>query len=255
MRGHVTMTWLVEDTIKLPFCLSVPPLRPGQCHYDVTDLLGVVVAKLEYLGRSKCAWCTNIDPKAAVYSDYTDAESGPHEDACCNACSMKGWSECVVMWDKTGAVRLGSVFTDVTPRKHARARICDQNDTHFASVRAACKAKPEISTAVRFKIVPTFSELSIKACGTIISGKTCSSSFQVAERRPDMDESKDANGSRRARGSSSRVGDVVALPLPLPSRMSLLPLPACAVHGCFLCLHPKSEARNRMRHRATPLPW
>ena len=67
VRGHVTMTWLVEDTIKLPFCLSVPPLRPGQCHYDVTDLLGVVVAKLEYLGRSKCAWCTNIDPKAAVY--------------------------------------------------------------------------------------------------------------------------------------------------------------------------------------------
>jgi len=84
-----------------------------------------------------------------------------------------------VLWDKKGEVRLGRVFTDVTPRKHARARICDQNDTHFASVRAACSTNPEISTNVRFKIVPTFSELSVKACGSIISGKTCSSSFQV----------------------------------------------------------------------------
>ena len=79
-----------------------------------------------------------------------------------------------------GEVRLGSVFTDVTPRKHARARICDQNETHFASVRAACTSKPEISTGVRFKVVPTFSELTIKACGSIIAGKACSSSFQVS---------------------------------------------------------------------------
>ena len=83
------------------------------------------------------------------------------------------------VWNGAGEVRLGSVFTDVTPRKHARARICDQNDTHFASVRAACTSKPEISTGVRFKVVPTFSELTIKACGSIIAGKTCSSSFQV----------------------------------------------------------------------------
>ena len=61
MRGYVTMTWLVEDTIKLPFCLSVPPLRAGQCHYDIVDHLNGVVAKLEYVGRSRCAWCTKID--------------------------------------------------------------------------------------------------------------------------------------------------------------------------------------------------
>ena len=102
VRGHVTMTWLVEDSVKLPFCLSVPPLHAGQCHYDIIDHLGIVVAKLEYLGRSKCAWCTNVDPSAAFYSDYTDADAGPQEEACCNACSLKGWSECVVMWDKKG---------------------------------------------------------------------------------------------------------------------------------------------------------
>jgi hypothetical protein len=40
-----------------------------------------------------------------------DAEAGPQDEACCNACSMKGWSECVIMWDKKGDVRLGSIFT------------------------------------------------------------------------------------------------------------------------------------------------
>ena len=211
VRGHVTMTWLVEDTIKLPFCLSVPPLRSGQCSYDIIDHLGVVVAKIEYLGRSRCAWCTKSDPSAAFFADYTDAEAGPQEEPCCHACAMKGWSECVVMWDKHGTVRLGSVFTDVTPRKHSRARICDQNDTHFASVRAACTVKPEISTGVRFKIVPTFSELSIKACGSIISGKTCSASFQVSERRPEAEESREAAGAKlHRRACSSRVGDVVS---------------------------------------------
>jgi len=209
VRGHVTMTWNVEESIKLPFCLCVPPLRAGQCLYDIVDHLGLVVAKLEYLGRSKCAWCTNLDLSASpsAASDYMDAEAGPQEEACCNACSMKGWSECVVMWDKKGEVRLGSVFTDVTPRKHARARICDQNDTHFASVRAACTTKPEISTGVRFKIVPTFSELTVRACGSIISGKTSSSSFQVSERRPDSDDTKDNHARRRG---GSRSGDVVA---------------------------------------------
>jgi hypothetical protein len=33
-----------------------------------TDHVGVVVALLEYLGRSRCAWCTNVDPAAALYS-------------------------------------------------------------------------------------------------------------------------------------------------------------------------------------------
>jgi len=113
VRGHVTMTWNVEQSIKLPFCLSVPPLRTGQCHYEIVDHLGLVVAKLEYVGRSRCAWCTNMDLIASpsCASDYVDAEVGPQEDACCNACSMKGWSECVVMWDKKGvdiiAVRVG----------------------------------------------------------------------------------------------------------------------------------------------------
>ena len=45
--------------------------------------------------------------------------------------------------------------------------------------RAVCSTKPEICTSVKFKIVPTFSELSIKATGSIITGKTCSSSFQA----------------------------------------------------------------------------
>ena len=115
VRGHVTMTWLVEESVKLPFCLSVPPLRAGQCHYDIVDHLGVVVAKMEYLGRSKCAWCTNVDPSAAFYADYTDAEKGPQEEACCNACSMKGWSECVVMWDKKGEACRGAVVVDSMP--------------------------------------------------------------------------------------------------------------------------------------------
>ena len=30
VRGHVTMTWKVDHSIKLPFCLSVPALRSGQ---------------------------------------------------------------------------------------------------------------------------------------------------------------------------------------------------------------------------------
>jgi hypothetical protein len=77
VRGHVTMTWKVDQTIKLPFCLSVPALRVGQCNYDITDHAGVVVARLEYVGRSKCAWCTHVDPSAAFYSDFTEAEAGP----------------------------------------------------------------------------------------------------------------------------------------------------------------------------------
>jgi hypothetical protein len=103
VRGYVTMTWLVEDSIKLPFCLSVPPLRAGQRRYDIVDHLGVVVAKLEYVGRSRCAWCTKIDQSQAFYVDYSDPEAGPQEEPCCNACSIKGWSECVTMWDKKGA--------------------------------------------------------------------------------------------------------------------------------------------------------
>lgn len=71
--------------------------------YDIVDHLGVVVAKLEYVGRSRCAWCTKIDQSQAFYVDYSDPESGPQEEPCCNACSMKGWSECVTMWDKKGA--------------------------------------------------------------------------------------------------------------------------------------------------------
>ena len=35
VRGHVTMTWVVEDCVKLPFFLSVPPLRPGQTLYKI----------------------------------------------------------------------------------------------------------------------------------------------------------------------------------------------------------------------------
>jgi hypothetical protein len=62
---------------------------------------------------------------------------------------------------------LAMITADVTPRKHARARICDQNDTHFASVRAACATNPEISTNVRFKIVPTFAELSVKVRASV----------------------------------------------------------------------------------------
>ena len=211
-KGTVTMTVLATQPVRLPFCLYVPPLTAGVPTYPITDNIGTVVAQLVYLGRSKCVWCTNSDPSQPFDYDYQDAEQGPSADACCTACAMKGWSECVVLYDKTGDVRLGSVFTDVTTRKHARSRVCDQNEAHFASVRAGSTSKPEISVGVRFKIVPTFSELSvstvllvpefllvsrvgsslgflrifepesllqIKATGSIITGKTCSSQFQV----------------------------------------------------------------------------
>jgi hypothetical protein len=38
VRGHVTMTWAVEDCVKLPFFLSVPPLRPGQTLYKIVGI-------------------------------------------------------------------------------------------------------------------------------------------------------------------------------------------------------------------------
>jgi len=149
-------------------------------------------------------WCTNSDPQDDFDYDYQDGEHGPSADPCCTACAMKGWSECVVLWNKAGDVRLGSVFADVTTRKHARARICDQNEAHFASVRAGSTSKPEISVGVRFKIVPTFSELSIKATGSIITGKTCSSSFQVYRKSTEAG-GEDAAARRRAVARSEQV--------------------------------------------------
>ena len=203
--GTVTMTMLAEEPARLPFHLSVPPLIPGQARYQVTDHTGKVVARLEYLGRSRCAWCTNMDSSAVFSHGYHDAAAGPSPEPCCAACGMKGWSECVVLWDREGDVRLGSVHTDVTPRKHSRARACDQNEAHFSSVRAACSSKPEVSTGVRFKIIPTFSELSVRMTGCTISGKSCQSSFQVTIKKPDAGH--DASGGK---GAGRRVGEVAA---------------------------------------------
>jgi len=151
--------------------------------------MGVTVAKVEYVGRSRCSWCTKVDPNGAFEFDYQNADEGPLAEPCCAACATKGWSECVNLWDREGKIRLGQVFTDITPRKHSRARVSDQNDAHFASVRAACASKPELSVGVRFKIVTTFAELSIRPAGSIISGKTCSSSFQVYVRKPEHEHS------------------------------------------------------------------
>uniref|UniRef100_A0A7S0E576 Cyclic nucleotide-binding domain-containing protein n=1 Tax=Hanusia phi TaxID=3032 RepID=A0A7S0E576_9CRYP len=209
VKGTVTLTMVAQDSVKLPFCLAVPPLYTGQAMYDILDHVGNKVAMLQYIGRSRCAWCTNVDPSDAFYSGFHDGDKGPQVEPCCSACAMKGWSECVVMWDKDGEVRLGSIFTEVTPRKHARARICDQNETHFASVRAICSTKPEICTSVKFKIVPTFSELSIKATGSIITGKTCSSSFQVSIRKQEENHDRTSSHEEKKR-SNQRGGDVVA---------------------------------------------
>ena len=58
--------------------------------------------QLQYIGRSRCAWCTNVDPSDAFYSRFHDGDKGPQVEPCCSACTMKGWSECVIMWDKDG---------------------------------------------------------------------------------------------------------------------------------------------------------
>lgn len=207
-RGTVTMTLLATEPTRLPFCLNVPPLTAGVPTYNVTDHIGNVVGQLVYLGRSRCVWCTSTDPQGQFDYDYQDAELGPSAEPCCTACAMKGWSECVVLYNKTGDVRLGSVFTDVTTRKHARARVCDQNEAHFASVRAGSTSKPEISVGVRFKIVPTFSELSIKATGSIITGKTCSSSFQVYRKSTEPSGDENATRKRNASRSEEVIADI-----------------------------------------------
>ena len=56
------MTWVVEDCVKLPFFLSVPPLRPGQTLYKIVGITpsatGLCALKLlVYAALSyECVW-------------------------------------------------------------------------------------------------------------------------------------------------------------------------------------------------------
>jgi hypothetical protein len=136
------------------------PLRACLAH-QALNLAGSLsprqtVCVLEYIGRSRCAWCTNVDPSEGFNFGFFESShengKGVSTEPCCNACSIKGWSECIVLWNVEKNTRLGTVWTDVTPRRHARARLCDHDNAHFASVRAAASTRPEISMGVRFKV-------------------------------------------------------------------------------------------------------
>jgi hypothetical protein len=116
--------------------------------------------QLEFLGHSRCPWCARLDPADAFRLEFHDEPCGPPgrigdpPPGPCTACASRGWAEGVALWDAARRVRLGGVVTDVTPRKHARARLWDQNEAHFASVRAAAAPEPDLCGSVRFKASP-----------------------------------------------------------------------------------------------------
>eukprot|EP00285_Hemiselmis_virescens_P002361 CAMPEP_0173410724 /NCGR_PEP_ID=MMETSP1356-20130122/75281_1 /TAXON_ID=77927 ORGANISM="Hemiselmis virescens, Strain PCC157" /NCGR_SAMPLE_ID=MMETSP1356 /ASSEMBLY_ACC=CAM_ASM_000847 /LENGTH=88 /DNA_ID=CAMNT_0014372375 /DNA_START=47 /DNA_END=310 /DNA_ORIENTATION=+ len=88
--------------------MSVPPISNTSNLTPIYDHMGKTVCMLEYLGRSRCAWCTNVDPAEGFNFGFFETKEGAPTEPCCNACSIKGWSECVVLWDAEMKVRLGN---------------------------------------------------------------------------------------------------------------------------------------------------
>ena len=96
---------------------------------------------------------------------------GRHGAASCASCSESGWSEGLVLWDAQQRVCLGSVVTDIAPRRRgatARARAFDHDDFHFCSVLGGdsppmATSTGDVGVATRFKVAPSFPELSLRA--------------------------------------------------------------------------------------------
>jgi hypothetical protein len=45
--------------------------------------------QLEYMGRSRCAWCTNVDPAEGFHFGFFETTEGASTEPCCNACAIK----------------------------------------------------------------------------------------------------------------------------------------------------------------------